>query len=145
MTNLHFHLQLVLTSNENNEVFLSNYLTVVLKYAVTKQYVSNVIGKIIYLLHNNLIRLGYNINSVKKNLLYRTFQQLKIWLRLLTEMVAKEEDLISAKIPPQYRDYCSHRLLDYQVCRYKNMPLLYKCAHEKHHYLQCEQQEWVSC
>lgn len=56
-------------------------------------------------------------------------------------MVAREEELISARIPPERRDYCAHKLLDYQVCRYKNMPMLYKCAHEKHDYLNCEHQE----
>ncbi|XP_028038263.1 NADH dehydrogenase [ubiquinone] 1 beta subcomplex subunit 7 [Bombyx mandarina] len=59
------------------------------------------------------------------------------------EMIAKEEDLISARIPNKYRDYCAHYLLDYQVCRYKEMPLLYRCAHEKHNYLNCEQQDYV--
>ncbi|XP_026751282.1 NADH dehydrogenase [ubiquinone] 1 beta subcomplex subunit 7 [Galleria mellonella] len=59
------------------------------------------------------------------------------------EMVAKEEDLISARIPPANRDYCAHYLLEYHQCRYKNMPLLYKCAHEKHHYLNCQHQDYV--
>ncbi|XP_046960772.1 NADH dehydrogenase [ubiquinone] 1 beta subcomplex subunit 7 [Vanessa cardui] len=59
------------------------------------------------------------------------------------EMIAKEEDLVSARIPPKYRDYCSHYLLEYQVCRYKNMPMLYKCAHEKHDYLNCEHQDYM--
>ncbi|XP_047986777.1 NADH dehydrogenase [ubiquinone] 1 beta subcomplex subunit 7 [Leguminivora glycinivorella] len=59
------------------------------------------------------------------------------------EMVAKEEDLVSARIPPKFRDYCAHHLLEYQVCRYDKMPMLYKCAHEKHNYLNCEQQDYV--
>ncbi|CAK1553582.1 unnamed protein product [Leptosia nina] len=59
------------------------------------------------------------------------------------EMVAQEEHLVSAMIPPKYRDYCSHHLLEYQVCRYKNMPMLYRCAHEKHNYLNCEHQDYV--
>ncbi|XP_045764212.1 NADH dehydrogenase [ubiquinone] 1 beta subcomplex subunit 7 [Maniola jurtina] len=59
------------------------------------------------------------------------------------EMIAKEEDLISARIPPKFRDYCAHYLLDYQVCRYQKMPMLYKCAHEKHAYLNCEHEDYV--
>ncbi|KAJ0179965.1 hypothetical protein K1T71_004556 [Dendrolimus kikuchii] len=59
------------------------------------------------------------------------------------EMVANETDLVSARIPPEFRDYCSHYLLDYQVCRYKHMPFLYKCAHEKHEYLNCEQRDYI--
>lgn len=56
-------------------------------------------------------------------------------------MVAKEEDLISCRIPPEDRDYCAHILMEYQQCRYKNMPMIYKCAHEKHALLSCEHQE----
>lgn len=63
---------------------------------------------------------------------------------MIPEMIAKEEELISARIPPKFRDYCAHHLLDYTVCRYKNMPMLYKCAHEKHAYLNCEHEEWVT-
>ncbi|KAJ8732657.1 hypothetical protein PYW07_015256 [Mythimna separata] len=58
------------------------------------------------------------------------------------EMVAREADLISAKIPPKHRDYCAHYLLEYQSCRYKNMPLIYKCAHEKHAFLTCEKDDY---
>nr|XP_034839728.1 NADH dehydrogenase [ubiquinone] 1 beta subcomplex subunit 7-like [Maniola hyperantus] len=59
------------------------------------------------------------------------------------KMVAKEEDLISARIPPKYRDYCAHHLLNYQVCRYKHIPFLYKCHHERHAYLECEHGDYV--
>lgn len=60
---------------------------------------------------------------------------------LFSEMAAREADLISARIPPAYRDYCSHKLLEYHECRYKHIPLVYKCAHEKHDYLNCEHEE----
>ncbi|XP_072941075.1 NADH dehydrogenase [ubiquinone] 1 beta subcomplex subunit 7 [Epargyreus clarus] len=59
------------------------------------------------------------------------------------EMIAREEDLISARIPIKHRDYCAHHLLEYQVCRYKNMPMVYKCAHEKHNYLNCEHDDYI--
>lgn len=62
-------------------------------------------------------------------------------LLVITVMPVSEEALISAKIPPKYRDFCADHLLEYQICRYNKMPLLYKCAHEKHNYLNCEQQE----
>ncbi|KAI8430777.1 hypothetical protein MSG28_000939 [Choristoneura fumiferana] len=58
-------------------------------------------------------------------------------------MVAKTEDLVSARIPPKYRDFCAHHLLEYQVCRHKNMPFLLRCHHEKHNYLNCEQEDYV--
>ncbi|CAG9781869.1 unnamed protein product [Diatraea saccharalis] len=63
--------------------------------------------------------------------------------RTQRKMVACEEDLMSARVPPQYRDYCAHILLNYLVCRYKHMPFVYKCAHEKHNYMNCEQADYV--
>lgn len=59
------------------------------------------------------------------------------------QMVAKEEHLMSARIPPKYRDYCAHYLLDYQVCRYKQFPFVYRCHHEKHDYLNCEHDDYI--
>lgn len=59
------------------------------------------------------------------------------------QMLVCEDHLISARIPPQFRDYCAHLLLDYQVCRHKHMPLLYRCAHEKHVYLNCEHEDYI--
>ncbi|XP_045509398.1 NADH dehydrogenase [ubiquinone] 1 beta subcomplex subunit 7-like [Colias croceus] len=63
--------------------------------------------------------------------------------RAKREVCAQEDHLISAKIPPKFRDYCAHCLLEYQVCRYKHMPLLYKCHHERHAYLNCEKEDYV--
>lgn len=56
---------------------------------------------------------------------------------------ADPKELISAKIPPKYRDYCADYLLNYQVCRYKNFPWLLRCHHEKHDYLKCEKDDYV--
>ncbi|XP_073951205.1 NADH dehydrogenase (ubiquinone) B18 subunit [Choristoneura fumiferana] len=58
-------------------------------------------------------------------------------------MPVSQEALISAKIPPKFRDFCADHLLEYQICRYNKMPMLYKCAHEKHNYLNCEHQDYV--
>lgn len=63
--------------------------------------------------------------------------------RVPRKMIACEDDLMSAKVPPKYRDYCAHLLMNYLVCRYKNMPFLYRCAHEKHAYLNCEHEDYV--
>ncbi|CAG4929511.1 unnamed protein product [Parnassius apollo] len=63
--------------------------------------------------------------------------------RAQRKMVACEEHLVSARIPVKYRDYCAHLLLDYQVCRYKKMPFVHLCHHEKHAYLNCEQADYV--
>lgn len=56
---------------------------------------------------------------------------------------ASRDQLMSAKIPLKYHDYCSDRLLQYQVCRYKHYPLVFLCSHERHAYLQCEQEDYV--
>ena len=66
-----------------------------------------------------------------------------LYKRSKREMVACNEHLISARIPVKYRDYCAHYLLDYQVCRYKHMPLLYKCHKERHAYLSCEKDDYI--
>lgn len=58
-------------------------------------------------------------------------------------MIAKEEHLVSARIPPKYRDYCAHCLLNYQVCRYKNFPFVHLCHHERHAYLCCEHEDYI--
>nr|XP_049698137.1 NADH dehydrogenase [ubiquinone] 1 beta subcomplex subunit 7-like [Helicoverpa armigera] len=58
-------------------------------------------------------------------------------------VVATPEAMSSAKIPVNKRDYCIDPLLEYQVCRYKNMPLLFLCSHERHAYLTCEQEDYV--
>ncbi|GBP26255.1 NADH dehydrogenase 1 beta subcomplex subunit 7 [Eumeta japonica] len=58
-------------------------------------------------------------------------------------MIAKEEDLISARIPLKYRDYCAHLLLDYHKCRFKEAPWMLKCAHEKHAYLNCQHEDYI--
>lgn len=56
---------------------------------------------------------------------------------------ACELHLYSAKIPPKFRDYCVDSLLEYQSCRYENWPFVFKCHHEKHAYLNCEQKDYV--
>lgn len=58
-------------------------------------------------------------------------------------MSVPEEDLIAAKVPPNLRDYCAHKYLDYQRCYQKEFPFVTRCHDEIHHYLQCEYDEWV--
>lgn len=56
-------------------------------------------------------------------------------------MLASEEEMLSAKIPLEDRDYCVHLLLNYRACRADVWPLAYKCSHERHEYLTCEYEE----
>lgn len=65
------------------------------------------------------------------------------YTRKRREYDACDLHLYSARIPPKYRDYCVDWLLDYQTCRYKNWPFVFKCHHEKHVYLNCEQKDYV--
>ncbi|XP_045474736.1 NADH dehydrogenase [ubiquinone] 1 beta subcomplex subunit 7 [Harmonia axyridis] len=58
-------------------------------------------------------------------------------------MIATEEEMISAKVPLKRRDYCTHLLIDFYTCRRNNWPLVYKCAHEKHEYLNCQYEDYV--
>ncbi|XP_071453457.1 NADH dehydrogenase [ubiquinone] 1 beta subcomplex subunit 7 [Hetaerina americana] len=58
-------------------------------------------------------------------------------------MIATEEEMDSAKLPLDSRDYCAHLLLKYQSCRADVWPFAYKCAHEKHEYLTCEYEDYV--
>ncbi|KAL1116820.1 hypothetical protein AAG570_005290 [Ranatra chinensis] len=58
-------------------------------------------------------------------------------------MLASEEELYSAKIPAENRDYCAHLLLDYQKCRRNHWPMVYKCHDEKHAYSHCEYEDFV--
>lgn len=56
-------------------------------------------------------------------------------------MVATEEEMISAKLKHDVRDYCAHKLIDFAVCRRDNWPWVVKCSHEKHAYLTCQYEE----
>lgn len=58
-------------------------------------------------------------------------------------MIATQEEMESAKIPLEHRDYCAHKLIAYQGCRSETFPFLYKCAHERHEYLTCEYEDYV--
>lgn len=56
-------------------------------------------------------------------------------------MIATEEEMRSAKIPLEDRDYCAHLLLKFRDCRKANWPFAAKCHHEKHEYLDCQYDE----
>lgn len=56
-------------------------------------------------------------------------------------MVATKEEMISAKIPLEDRDYCAHKLIQYKACRADVWPWAYKCTPEKHEYVHCQYEE----
>ena len=58
-------------------------------------------------------------------------------------MIATREEMESAKLSLEDRDYCAHKLLNYRSCRADTFPFVYKCAHEKHDYLTCEYEDYL--
>lgn len=58
-------------------------------------------------------------------------------------MVATYEEMESAKLPMEDRDYCAHLLIKHMACRQEVWPLAYKCAHEKHEFLNCQYDDYV--
>jgi len=59
------------------------------------------------------------------------------------EMIASEEEMISAKLPHENRDYCAHLALKLMQCRKEVWPWAWKCAPEKHEYMSCEYEDWI--
>ncbi|KAJ8920021.1 hypothetical protein NQ315_011671 [Exocentrus adspersus] len=58
-------------------------------------------------------------------------------------MIATEEEMRSAKLPLEDRDYCAHLLINFLACRKDNWPWVVKCEHEKHEYLNCRHDDYV--
>ena len=56
-------------------------------------------------------------------------------------MTATQEEMESAKIPIEFRDYCAGALLKYLGCRADEFPMVYKCHHQKHNYMHCQFEE----
>lgn len=56
-------------------------------------------------------------------------------------MIATEEEMVSAKLQLDERDYCAHKLIEYKACRADVWPFAYRCAPEKHAYLNCQYEE----
>lgn len=57
------------------------------------------------------------------------------------EMMVTEEEMISAKLTAEERDFCAHKLIEYKQCRHDVWPWVYKCHPEKHAYMHCEYEE----
>jgi len=53
-------------------------------------------------------------------------------------MIATEAEMISAKIPHKYRDYCAHLWIQFETCRKRQAPWYWRCGHVKHEYLTCQ-------
>lgn len=53
------------------------------------------------------------------------------------------EDMESAAIPPERRDYCVDKYITFLICKRKYFPLVYKCKHEVHDYHDCQFEDYV--
>lgn len=54
-----------------------------------------------------------------------------------------EQELLAAKVPKQYRDYCAHYYLKWLECRRRNFPYFNKCVALDHAHSQCEFDDYV--
>lgn len=66
---------------------------------------------------------------------------LLFFFSLAAVMIATEEEMVSAKLPIEERDYCAHTKIDYLRCIADVWPFPYKCAHEKHAQALCQYDE----
>ncbi|RZF32010.1 hypothetical protein LSTR_LSTR007088 [Laodelphax striatellus] len=59
-------------------------------------------------------------------------------------MVATEEEMISAKLPPEHRNYCAHFRIAFEQCKRKNYPFIKRaCRHEFHNFANCENEDYI--
>lgn len=62
-------------------------------------------------------------------------------MTFISEMLVTKEELMSAKVPLENRDYCAHKLLKLLSCQDDVWPFVYKCSHDKHEYMNCQYEE----
>lgn len=53
-------------------------------------------------------------------------------------MVATEDEMMSARLDLQWRDYCAHVLIPLNKCRRENHFLPFRCVDERHAYEKCQ-------
>lgn len=57
-------------------------------------------------------------------------------------MIATEDEMVSAKLPLEERDFCAHTKIEYLRCIADVFPWNYKCAHAKHAQATCLYDEY---
>lgn len=62
---------------------------------------------------------------------------------MFSVMIASKDEMVSAKLPLEERDYCAHTKIEYLRCIADVWPLPYKCSHEKHAQALCQYDELV--
>lgn len=53
-------------------------------------------------------------------------------------MIATQEEMMNAKVPLRFRDYCAHLYIPLMECRYNTYKMPWKCKEEKHEWEECE-------
>lgn len=56
-------------------------------------------------------------------------------------MIATEEEMKAARIPPAWRDVCAHVLIKLNECRRENYYRMDKCQELRHEYEKCQYEE----
>ncbi|KAH7971457.1 hypothetical protein HPB49_024302 [Dermacentor silvarum] len=59
------------------------------------------------------------------------------------EMVATDAEMESAKVPPEYRNFCAHKLIELRACMKHRFPFVTTCGHEKHEYASCMYDDYM--
>lgn len=57
-------------------------------------------------------------------------------------MIASQEDMMAAKVPLRFRDYCAHLYMPLMECRYNTYKMPWKCKGEKHEWEECEMADY---
>ncbi|KYR02791.1 hypothetical protein DLAC_00256 [Tieghemostelium lacteum] len=58
-------------------------------------------------------------------------------------MISTQKELDDNNVPLNFRDFCSHLLIDLNNCRVKNYYLPWRCSEERHAYEQCQYDEYI--
>lgn len=59
------------------------------------------------------------------------------------EMQVSQEEMAEAKVPLSLRDYCAHLFIPLAKCRKDNYYMPWKCQTEKHHWEQCQFEDYL--
>ncbi|RWS29149.1 NADH dehydrogenase [ubiquinone] 1 beta subcomplex subunit 7-like protein [Leptotrombidium deliense] len=63
--------------------------------------------------------------------------------RKVREMIATPEELDSARVPSEHRDYCAHMYIKLMACRRDEAPFFGRCDHHHHAWLTCQYEDEV--
>jgi NADH dehydrogenase (ubiquinone) 1 beta subcomplex subunit 7 len=56
-------------------------------------------------------------------------------------MIATQKEMVDARLPLAYRDYCAHLLIPLNKCRVQSHYVPWKCQDERHSYEKCQYEE----